>query len=354
VRVWLDIDNPPQARYLLPLARRFENAGCDVLLTARSSENTLAILDSEGATYHEIGASFGKGVLRKVYGVAARRKLLIDFLVERGEKVDLVVTGSRSAALVARQLGFPSFVIIDYEHVNLVVYRLARSYVLHPHIIRNEVFERRGIPEPRLLPFQGLKEDLTFADSDIASVTPWSVSSRSESLPRVLVRPPAEESHYYRSESLRLLLALLRFLARQDVEVIYSPRYDRQVRYLRNIVDWRREPVVLREPVPVVALLKGVDAVVSAGGTMIREAAYLGIPAYSVFRGRPGAVDEYLDSIGRMFLLRSPQDLRSIHLRQRASVDPLRQDSETIDEVVRMILGCVSETGPAPMSALSL
>jgi uncharacterized protein len=342
VRVWLDIDNPPQVRYLLPLARRFENAGCEVLLTARSSENTLAILDSEGAAYHEIGASFGKGVLRKVYGVAARRKLLIDFFVERGENVNLVVTGSRSATLAARRLGFPSFVIIDYEHANLLIYRVAGSHIIHPDVIEGSAFTRRGIPGDRLIPFSGLKEDFTFADVEIASVRPWASSRQSETLPRVLVRPPAEESHYYRPESGQLLIALLGYLAGQSAQVVYSPRYERQVEYLRDIEGWRRDPIVLREPVPFVALLKGVDAVVSAGGTMLREAAYLGIPAYSIFRSRRGAVDEYLASIGRLSFLTSPHDLLSLHLRKNEAVRPLRQETNVIDEVVEAILSRAS------------
>jgi hypothetical protein len=44
MRVWIDIDNPPQVRCMLPLARRFEEAGHDVLLTAREYGDTFAIL----------------------------------------------------------------------------------------------------------------------------------------------------------------------------------------------------------------------------------------------------------------------------------------------------------------------
>jgi predicted glycosyltransferase len=337
LKVWLDIDNPPQARYLLPLAKRFKTAQCDVLLTARSSENTLALLDSEGVDYHPIGTSFGKGIRRKLYGVAARRNQLLQFLADRREKVDLVVTGSRSATLAARRLGIPSFVIVDYEHTSLFVYKLARSHVLHPEVIPAQRFMRHGIGPHRLLAFEGFKEDLTFADTEFESVVPWAFPPQSD-LPRILVRPPAEESYYYRSESLKFLMAVLRYLARQDVQVLYSPRYDHQVRYLRDVGGWRHDPAILSDPVPVVALLKGVDAVVSAGGTMVREAAYLGIPAYSIFRGRPGAVDEHLASVGRMTLLTFPLDVRSLRLCKRPTIDPIRHDSRTIDEVVKTIL----------------
>jgi uncharacterized protein len=338
VKVWLDVDNPPQARYLLALAARFRRAGCEVVLTARASENTLAILDSEDVSYHRVGASFGKAAWRKLYGVARRRKLLIDFLRERDDQIDLLVTASRSAPLAARSLGIPSFVFIDYEHVSVVAYRLAGSYILHPDVISGAVFESRGVKKHRLMPFAGLKEDLTFADVDMASVRAWPLPGLLGTAPRVLIRPPAEESHYYTSESLQLLLALLRHLAGQDVQVVYAPRYERQIEYLRDTEGWQHEPLVLGQPVPVVALLKGVDAVVSGGGTMLREAAYLGIPAYSIFRSRAGAVDEYLASIGRLSMLTSTADLSALRLRPKARIDPLRNDSKVIDEVVGAIL----------------
>jgi hypothetical protein len=347
VKVWLDIDNPPKARYLLPLAARFERAGCDVLLTAVGSDDTQDILDSEGATYHVIGASSGKGIVHKLYALAARRKRLIDFLHEHRANVDLLVSGSRSATMSARRLGIPSFAIVDYEHVNLSIFRLAGSYILHPEVIGKFAFSERGIPESRLMPFRGLKEDFTFADRDVASVTPWSFPGQSEALARVLIRPPAEESHYYQSESLELLNAVLRHLAQQAVQVVYSPRYDWQVQYLDDIADWRHEPIVLRRPVPFVALLKSVDAVVSAGGTMLREAAYLGIPAYSIFRSRTGAVDEYLASIGRLSLLTSPDDLSSLRFRPRKPINPLRDDSTVIDEVVAAVLTRMRMNGSA-------
>jgi predicted glycosyltransferase len=334
--VWLDIDNPPQVRYLLPLARRFEMAGCDTLLTARASENTLAILESEGAEYYQIGTSFGKGVARKLYGVAARYRLLVDFLNERREKIDLVVTGSRAATLAARRLGLRSFVIIDYEHANVVIYRLAGSHIIHPDVIPADAFTGRGIPPRRLIRFGGLKEDLSFADVDVAAVPAHSFGPNGPV--RVLFRPPAEESHYYRSESRRLAVDLLAYLAQAGAEVIFSPRYERQVEYLEHGQRWRRPPLVLRRVLPSVALLKGVDAVVSAGGTMLREAAFLGVPAYSIFRSRIGAVDNYLASLGRLSILESSRDFARLELRKNDSLNPLRQGRVVIDTVVEMIL----------------
>jgi predicted glycosyltransferase len=102
---------------------------------------------------------------------------------------------------------------------------------------------------------------------------------------------------------------------------------------------------VLKQPLEPVALLKGVDAVVSAGGTMLREAAYLGVPAYSVFRSRIGAVDRHLASLDRLTILRSVADFPRMQLEPRRSLAPLRHDSRAIDEVLRKIVARAETMG---------
>jgi predicted glycosyltransferase len=333
---------------MLPLARRFEEAGLDVLLTARAYGDTIATLRSEGATFEEVGSSFGKAMPRKLHGLAKRTRQLIKVLERQPARPDLVVTGSRSATLAARRLGIPSFVIIDYEYVNLLIYRLSGSYILHPNVIDSRVLERRGIGPEQLMPFGGLKEDIAFADIDLFAVTPHVFGNDRASSPLVLFRPPAEESHYYRSESREFAIQLLRFLAAEGAQVVFSPRYERQVEYLDEVPAWQEQPIILREPVPFVALLKGVDAVVSAGGTMHREAAYLGVPAYSIFRGKLGAVDRYLASIDRLTFVASPADFSRIELARKRSISPFRNDSTTAEGITNMILERTGATRKGP------
>jgi predicted glycosyltransferase len=339
MRVWIDIDNPPQARYLLPLVRRFEEAGHDVLLTARAHGDTFGILKSEGASFEPIGSSFGKGIPRKLYGLVKRTWQLSGFLERQSAQPDLVVTGSRSASLAARRLRISSFVIIDYEYVNLLVYRLAGANIVHPNVIDGGIFERRGIRAERLMPFDGFKEDIAFADVDLFAAPTHDFGAARDPTPLVLFRPPAEESHYYRSESRDLALELLGFLAAQCARIVFSPRHSKQVAYLDEVPAWREEPIILHDPVPFVELLKGVDAVVSAGGTMLREAAYLGVPAYSIFRGKIGAVDRYLASIDRLSFVESPTDFSHIMLEQKRPISPLRNNSSSADDLIGMIIG---------------
>ena len=351
MRAWVDIDNPPQARYLLPLARRLEDAGHGVLLTARGYGDTFAILRGEGATFEAIGSSFGKGIPHKLYGLSKRTRTLVNYVGAQSPPVEFVLTGSRSATLAARLLGIPSFVVIDYEHVNLLLFRLSGSNILYPDVIDALAFRRRGVRAKNLMPFEGMKEDLSFDDLDLASIPPHEFGAATGSAVRALFRPPAEESHYYRRASLDLTLELLRYLAAQSVTVVFSPRYERQIAYLDEIQDWREDPIVLREPAHFVSLLKAVDVVVSAGGTMLREAAYLGVPAYSIFKGTIGAVDLHLAELQRLSLLSSRADFSRIDLKRSEAISPLRTHPGATQRVIEMILGRVGPMGRTPRQA---
>jgi predicted glycosyltransferase len=331
------MDNPPQTRYLLPLARAFEEQGCPVILTARDYGDTFAILRRDDVPFVPVGGESGPRRLRKVAGVLYRSEQLLKGL-RATQKPDLLLSGSRSAVLAARRLGVPSFVVMDYEFVDVFVYRFCGSTIVHPDVIPTDTLAARGLRRQNLMAFAGLKEDFSFAATDVEAVPPLDVGGPGAVSARILFRPPAEESHYYTSESRRLAMQLLRHVAAGETQVIFSPRYDWQVRDLEEVQDWTHDPVVLDRPADFIALLKAVDAVISAGGTMLREAAFLGIPAYSIFRSRIGAVDRYLASLGRLSLLSSTDDFATVRLDRRPSLRPLRQGRDVLDGVVRMIL----------------
>jgi predicted glycosyltransferase len=337
LNVWVDIDNPPQARYLVPLAREFERRGHAVLLTARDHGETLPILREEGVPFRVVGETFGAGVPRKVRGLVSRALALGELLQRERRTIDVVITGSRSATLTARARAIPSFVIIDYEHVNLLVQRLSSAYIFHPDVIPATAFRRRGISDVHLLPFRGLKEDLTFHRVDLGEIAPFQIDGIQKDAIKILFRPPAEESHYYRSESRELALALIRHLAAQDVHVVLSPRDESQVSYLDAVPRWRRSPAVLEKAAPFASLLTSVDAVVSAGGTMLREAAYIGVPAYSIFRSRIGAVDQHLAAVGRLIMLASPADFSLLKIEPRKPLTPLPKRPTATEDIIRTI-----------------
>ena len=340
MHAWIDIENPPQAQYLVPLARALERLGATVFVTARDYGMTFDLLRSQEVDFEPVGRHFGASQRAKVVGTLRRVRHLRRLLRER-PRPQAVLSVSRSASLAARTLGIPSFALCDYEYVNLAVFRRVGTCVIHPDVIPAERFRARGVPADRLIPFHGIKEDVTFADVDVESIPAHAfpeLEREQEQELRVLVRPPAEESHYHREESSELGRATLRRLASDEqVRVVFSPRYDWQVGHLESL-RWAVPPVVLRAPVPFVSLLKAVDVVISGGGTMTREAAYLGVPAVSVFRGAAGEVDRYLEENGRLAIVRSADELGELDLPRLPRSEPMFTNRSAPADIAQIII----------------
>jgi predicted glycosyltransferase len=254
-----------------------------------------------------------------------------------------LLCASRSSTIAARRMGIPSFVIGDYEYSNSSIYRLTRSTILYPDVIDPAPLLASGVRKEQLVAFRGLKEDISFAQIEIDDAPPYCFPEvQDDELVRVLFRPPAEKSHYYNPDSRLLALRTLEYLAEQrHAVVIFSPRHDWQADELLRMA-WRNEPIVLRKAVPFVPLLKGVDLVICSGGTMLREAAYLGVPAYSIFKSRIGGVDRYLESIGRIRLIQSPEALPAIQLTKAARLAPLRSNPHLLDDLIEIVLSTAS------------
>jgi predicted glycosyltransferase len=337
VDAWIDIENPPQVQYLLPFQAAFENAGADVVVTARDHTVTLDLLRTQQIDFHSVGTGFGRRKVQKIRGLLNRSRQLLSLFHELGTP-RLLLAASRPAAVAARRLGIPSFIISDYEYASLAIYRLTGSYILHPEVIRADAFLRRGIRSDRLLAFSGLKEDITFSTIDVENCPAHDFGIKEGDAKKVLFRPPAEDSHYYRHGSGVLALALLDHLSqRNDVVVIFTPRHAWQTEYLKRFT-WKNRPINVSRPIPFVPLLKAVDAVVSSGGTMIREAAYLGIPAYSILRSRIGGLDRHLESLGRIRVLSSPEDFDEITFRNGSRRPPMTRNSRILPDLVELML----------------
>lgn len=331
MKVWIDVDNPPQVQYLAPFRRAFEQRGAEVVVTARDYGNTFELLRARDADFIPVGRSFGSSKLRKATGSLERAAALMRHV----GRPNALLCASRSSAIAARTLGVPSFVVADYEHANVGVYTKTGSVFLHPESIASSAFTDRGMRADRLRSFRGLKEDVSFAGVDLDAEPAYDPGGNGAV--RVLFRPPAEESHYYNGASRPLALALLEHLARAGAKIVFSPRYPWQAEYVRGL-PWRIEPTVLRVAVPFVSLLKGVDAVVSSGGTMLREAAYLGRPAYSILQSRIGGVDRHLERIGRVVFVSGPEEFDRIRLVRAGGLAPLAENPELLDELADTVV----------------
>ena len=333
--VWIDIENPPQVQYLLPFCQAFEAAGLRTVITARDYGSTVRMLEEAGARPKVFGTRVGRGKARKAVAAAQRARELWRFFARTG-RPDAVLSASRAAVLVAWGLGVPSWVINDYEHAFLGLTRFTRSKIFFPDVIDPAVYRSKGLRADQLIPVKGIKEDLTFASVDVDAFSPHDIGEIPDGAVRVLFRPPAETSHYYREASSTMARVTLERLAGADAFVVFSPREPGQVALLEGL-PWKHEPVTLSRSVPFVSLLKSVDLVICSGGTMLREAAYLGIPAYSIFQSEIGGVDRWLERIGRAKLISGPEDLGRIELKPRGLISRLDSNPDLLMQLADQI-----------------
>lgn len=339
--VWIDIENPPQVQYLLPFRQAFEAAGCKTVITARDYGTTVSMLERAGVQATVFGTRVGRGKARKGVAAAQRACELWAFFARTG-RPDAVLSASRAAVLVAWGLGVPSWVINDYEHAFLGLTRLTGTTVFFPEAIDPAIYRSKGLRAEQLIPVKGIKEDLTFAGVDVDAFAPHDIGVVPDGAVRVLFRPPAETSHYYCKESSTMARATLERLARADAFVVFSPREPGQAALLAGL-PWKHEPLTLTRPVPFVPLLKTVDLVICSGGTMLREAAYLGIPAYSIFKSDIGGVDRWLESIGRVKLIAGPDDLGRIELKPRGPINRLDSNPDLLEQLTAQITAATAK-----------
>ena len=122
-----------------------------------------------------------------------------------------------------------------------------------------------------------------------------------------MLRPPPDVSLYHRHSN-PLFPQTLQHLGRlENVHAVVLPRTEEQRDYVRSLA--LPSVIVPEEAVDAQSLIALADLVVSAGGTMNREAAALGVPVYTTYGGRLGGVDEALIRDGRLRPLTDPRAL---------------------------------------------
>jgi uncharacterized protein len=311
-----------------PLIRILRERGDEVEITAREYAQTLQLLELHGlAADAVIGRHGGRSRWRKASAMASRLGALRRWA--RPRRFDVALAhGSHELTLTARRLGIPSATTFDYEFAWLQ-HQLgcrAATKVVVPDAIPPERLAGYGATPPKLLQYPGLKEEYYLADfeADAGVLGGWKLDPE-----RVLVvlRPPPDVSLYHRHSNPLFPLTLRHLGEREDVHAVVLPRTEEQREYVRSLA---LPSVILPErAVDAQSLIALADLVVSAGGTMNREAAALGVPVYTTYGGRLGGVDEELIRQGRLVPLSDP---RALDLRKRdaAGQPRVRRDPQEL------------------------
>jgi predicted glycosyltransferase len=306
VKVWVDLTNPAHVVVLRPLVELLEASGHEVTLTARPLSHTTELLDDWGHPYAAIGQHGGAGKLGKA--LAAGSRVVQAFGFARGKNFDYgLAHGSTDLPPVGRVLGIPNTTMFDYEWARLqheVNCRLA-TRVLVPDAIPAERLAQYGARPPKLVQYPGLKEEYYLGEFEPDPAVLGELGINPAQVIAVVRTAPSYALYLGGSEN-ELVPRVLRRLLDESAQVVVLARTDEQRRALRAV-----DPalVIPERAVDGRSLAGLADLVVSAGGTMIREAAVLGTPVWSIFEGRRGAVDDQLEREGRVRFLRDPAEL---------------------------------------------
>src|SRR6266403_3293869 len=337
-KIWIDLDNSPHVPFFVPIIEELQKCNYSVMVTARDCFQVRELADFFHLNYKLIGPHSGKGKLRKVAGLCFRALQLIPTILR--EKPDLAVSHCSRSQLIASTLcKVQSFFLGDYEFATPWVF-IYPTWHMRPEVIPERTLPRSpsrnlkypGIKEdvyvPRFVPDPSIRSQLGLQQDDIV----------------VTMRPPAREAHYHNPQSDELFEAAVEYLSKKpELKLVALPRNEKQAMWLRERWPDLFSAGKMRIPEKVVDGLNLIwhsDLVISGGGTMNREAASLDVPVYSIFRGKIGAVDQYLSKTGRLALLQSVEDLqtRILPVRRRRPTRPQDSNSAALSRIVEQMV----------------
>jgi predicted glycosyltransferase len=323
--------------FFAPLVRRLEQCGHQVVLSARDHAQTVELARDRWARVTVIGETSPRGRARKGAAMAERARRLARWA--RAERPDLALCHNSFGQLIAaRALGIRSLNAMDFEHqpLNNLSFRLADRLLLPAALAQSRV-RWQGAGPRKTRYYDGLKEELYLGDfepdPDVArrigfDRDHWSVL--------VVARTPPSHAIYHRSGN-PVFLDVLRRVGRcaEALCVVLARHPDERA----AVSELRLPNIVLPErAVDARSLMYAADLVLGGGGTMTREAALLGVPTYSLFAGKPPAVDLWLERKGLLRRLQRASEPLALAPR-RAEPDGLeklrRRGRDLVDVFVR-------------------
>ena len=323
MRIWVDLTNSPHVLVLRPIIAVLRARGADVRVTARDFAQTVELAERLGVDCEVIGHHRGARLGAKALGLAERSAALARW-ARRNGPFDLALGhGSNDVTVAARLLRIRCSTMFDYEWATVqhtVNCRLAQAVVV-PEAIPPERLDRYGA-RGKLQRYPGLKEEYYLADfePDRSVLTDLRLDATQ---PIAVVRTPPSVSLYHRFENDLFAQVLDRL---RGTQAVVLPRVEEQRAQLDGFI-------VPEHAIDAQSLIAFADVVVSAGGTMNREAVALGTPVWTTFEGRLGAVDERLIAEGRLRRLERAGDL-VLAKRPGAAAERVRRDPAVLADLL--------------------
>jgi predicted glycosyltransferase len=308
LRVWIDLANSPHPLLFAPVTRMLEAKGHEVLVTVRDNAQTLELARARWPASTLVGsespanpAAKGATLMRRVFALARWARV---------RRPDVAISHNSYAQIVAaRMLGVPVVTASDFEHqpANHLAFRLA-TRILMPEALRGTNVSRQGATPVKSVFYPGLKEELYIGDfePDTEILSKLDIERSGGELV-IVTRTPPTRAVYHRFPNPLFVETLLALDREPNVRLVVLPRHAEQREAIAALD--LRHGVVPTGAVDSRSLMYAADLVIGAGGTMTREAALLGIPTLSVFRGSRPAVDRWLEEHGLLRVIRRAADV---------------------------------------------
>lgn len=341
MHIWVDLANSPHVPFFRAIVDELTRRGHTTEISARRFAQTVELAEQAGLKADIVGEHGGAELPGKFSNLFARARELRRWTQTQGQRFDLAVSHNSYAQIVAaRSLRIKTVTLMDYEHqpANHLAFRLA-SRVIVPASFPAGALRRCGAR--RVARYDGIKEDVYLAgfvaDESFPAVLHRALGVSAENV-LVVVRPPASEALYHRFENELFEELLGRIAEEQNVKALMLARTPAQRNALRAKYAARAQFIFPETALDGANLIAAADLVISAGGTMNREAAALGTPAATIYAGRWAAVDEQLVRENRLTRIATRDDLRGLRFEKKNASAVRRTNGDVRAQVVDLIL----------------
>jgi predicted glycosyltransferase len=332
VNIWIDFANSPHVLFFDPIMRQLAHNGHRLIVTLRDFSETVGLAEKYGIQGSVIGKHTGRNRVKKIFSTLVRALKLAAYIDD--DNIDVAVSHNSYAQVIAgRMKGCKTVTIMDYEGqpANHIAFRLADKIIV-PEYFPDEALKKFGVHFSKVYKYKGYKEQVYLSNFvpnksffkeiiEKCDLSPdWDITKTI--LVTIRTDPTMAAYHHFKNPLFGPLLEQLNQI--HEVTAVVLPRISEQ----RNEIKAKFQNLKIPKlPLDGNNLVFYSDLVISAGGTMNREAAVLGTPAFTIFAGKLPAVDKSLIKLGRMTPILSDKDLKKIKFEKKSKRDILKNIS---------------------------
>jgi predicted glycosyltransferase len=320
---------------MVPIIDELKKLGHEVHLTVRDFAQTAQLVSNYNLEYSIIENHGGKRLWCKGFNLAKGVFSMVKWVALK--KFDLALShNSYSQAIAASIFRIPMVTMMDYEFqpANHLSFRLATS-VLVPDLLPDDLLRKFGA-NGKLNKYKGVKEQIYLSSFSPESDFLKTLGLNTEKIIAVL-RPPATMAIYHRFDNVIFDHIFEHLADKSNLTIVLLPRTREQKRIFESKM--YANVFIPKHAINGANLIYHSDLVISAGGTMNREAVVLGTPTYTVYAGQLGSIDSHFISTGRMIHIKSDEDISKIVLqKKRAEKQSILENKKLLHDIVEKIL----------------